>query len=801
MTTEPEEKESELAAPPEGGAPAKESGASANEGEAPAKDRAAAKEAARLKLEERKRAAREREEEKKRLAKEAEEAAALLAAKLESLPVRSGCYLFYDKNRECLYVGKAKSLRSRVRSYFQENTGDERYFIPILRTLVRDLETVVTATEKEAAVLENELIKKNKPRFNVKLRDDKDFLCLRLDAKKEWPFLETVRRPEEDGARYFGPYHSATSARRTLHLVNKHFQLRTCSDADFATRKRPCLQYQIKRCLGPCVYEVDRAYYGEMVRSVTLFLEGRHDELTGELTTRMRDAARSMEFESAAIYRDQLKAIEAIREEQRVVAIKDVDQDIVGLYREGSLVELEVLVVRSGHVLDTLSFSLKGVEVPDEEVLSGFLADYYGGVVDPKSIPDEVLVPTLPDGVEGVAEWLGERRGRKVVILRPQRGPRVDLMKMAEDNAHHSFREKQRAGDDLEARLTELRDRLRLPDLPHRIECCDISHLGGGDTVGSIVSLLDGLPDKKRYKSYNVKSVSEGDDYGAMYEVLARRFRRGKAADDAKAGKSPDARDAPELAPDDPAEVTGEDEMEEELAALEGGQTGTLPGSETGAPEGDETGTLQRDETATFETLKTGTLVGGATGTLEGAETGSLPPAPTASAGKSRKGRERDGEWDLPDLFVVDGGRGQLQVALSAAKDLGLHGLPIVGLAKERENALGDKVVERVYLPGQKNGIPLRTGSTALFFLARARDEAHRFANFARKRLGKRARLRSDIDDIPGLGAAGKTLLRELGSMAAVRAATDAQILAVPGITKRHLTALRKVIVAPSDTG
>jgi excinuclease ABC subunit C len=775
VTTEPEEKESEAAASHEEGpeaAPLAEAAippAATGEIDAPAKDRAAAKEAARLKLEERKRAAREREEEKKRLAKEAEEAAALLAAKLESLPVRSGCYLFYDKNRECLYVGKAKSLRSRVRSYFQQNTGDERYFIPILRTLVRDLETVVTATEKEAAVLENELIKKNKPRFNVKLRDDKDFLCLRLDAKKEWPFLETVRRPDEDGARYFGPYHSATSARRTLHLVNKHFQLRTCSDADFATRRRPCLQYQIKRCLGPCVYDVDRAYYGEMVRSVTLFLEGRHDELTGELTTRMRDAARSMEFESAAIYRDQLKAIEAIREEQRVVAIKDVDQDIVGLYREGSLVELEVLVVRSGHVLDTLSFSLKGVEVPDEEVLSGFLADYYGGVVDPKSIPDEVLVPTLPDGVEGVAEWLGERRGRKVVILRPQRGPRVDLMKMAEDNAHHSFREKQRAGDDLEARLTELQDRLRLPDLPHRIECCDISHLGGGDTVGSIVSLLDGLPDKKRYKSYNVKSVSEGDDYGAMYEVLARRFRRGKAADDAKAGKSPDARDAPELAPDDPADVTGEDEMEEERAGLEGGETGTLPGGETA--------------------------------TLEGAETGSLPPAPAAPAGKPpRKGRERDGEWDLPDLFVVDGGRGQLQVALSAAKDLGLHGLPIVGLAKERENALGDKVVERVYLPGQKNGIPLRTGSTALFFLARARDEAHRFANFARKRLGKRARLRSDIDDIPGLGAAGKTLLRELGSMAAVRAATDEQILAVKGITKRHLTALRKVIMVP-DTG
>jgi excinuclease ABC subunit C len=678
---------------------------------------------------------------------------ALLSAKLESLPPRPGCYLFYDKSRACLYVGKAKSLRSRVRSYFQENTGDERYFIPILRRLVADLETVVTATEKEAAVLENELIKQNKPRFNVKLRDDKDFLCLRLDPRKEWPRLETVRRPGEDGARYFGPYHSATSARRTLHLVNKHFQLRTCSDADFASRKRPCLQYQIKRCPAPCVYDVDKVYYDEMVRSVTLFLEGRHDELSGELTRHMRDAARNMEFERAAIYRDQLKAIDAIREAQRVVAIKDVDQDVVALYREGSLVELELLIVRSGHVKDTLSFSLRGVELPDEEVLSGFFGDYYGGVVDAQNIPDEILVPVLPDGVEGVAEWLTDRRGRKVVILRPQRGPRVDLLKMAADNAQHAFREKQRAGDDLEARLTELRDRLRLPSLPHRIECCDISHLGGGDTVGSIVSLLDGRPDKKRYKSYNVKSVSEGDDYGAMYEVLARRFRRGKAA-------------------------LGEKTQDEADVALDGAE-------ESLGAEGEEV------------TPESGS-VDGASPEEAGAGGAPAPSEPAAAGKKAKEDRKaREGDWELPDLFVVDGGRGQLQVALSAARDLGLHDLPIVGLAKERETVLGEKMVDRVYLPGQKNGIPLRPGSTALFFLARARDEAHRFANFARERLGKRARLRSEIEDIPGLGSAKKTLLRELGSMAAVRSATDAQILAVPGVTKRHLTALRKVIPAP----
>src|SRR5262249_882986 len=392
-------------------------------------------------------------------AKPDKDAETLLEAKLDSLPKASGCYVFKDKAGVVVYVGKAKSLRSRVKSYFQEGGSDARYFIPILRRIVHDLETVVTSSEKEAAVLENDLIKQHQPRFNVKLRDDKDFLCLRLDPQRAWPRLETVRRPTADKARYFGPYHSATSARRTLHLVNKHFQLRTCSDAELAARRRPCLQYQIKRCPAPCVINVDKAWYAEQVRSVALFPEGRHDELTGELTQRMRDASRDMEFELAAIYRDQLRAVEAVREEQRVVAVKDVDQDVIGLYREGSLVEILVLEVRTGRVTDTVSFSFRGVEVPDEEVLAAFLSQYYAAAErTPAVIPDEILLPLLPDGAEGVSEWLTERRARKVALLVPQRGPKVDLLQMARENAAHAFREKQRSSDDLEARLEELRD-------------------------------------------------------------------------------------------------------------------------------------------------------------------------------------------------------------------------------------------------------------------------------------------------------------------------------------------------------
>lgn len=609
---------------------------------------------------------------------------ALLESKLESLPVSPGCYVFIGAEREVLYVGKAKSLRSRVRSYFQASGSDERYFIPLLRRIVTDLETVVTSTEKEAAVLENELVKRHQPRFNVKLRDDKDFLCLRLDERAAWPRLDTVRRPTPDGARYFGPYHSATSARRTLHLVNKHFQLRTCSDADFASRKRPCLQHQIKRCPAPCVYEVDPSVYGVQVKAVSLFLEGRHDELSSELETRMREASIAMEFERAAIYRDQIHAVLAIRENQRVVAVSDVDQDVIGIYREGSVVEVEVLFVRAGRVSETASFSLRKMELPDEEVLAGFLSERYAGD-DHGPIPDELLVPILPDGVEGFAELLSERRGRKVNVFVPQRGPKKKLLDMARDNARHAFSEKQRAADDLEARLEEVRERLRLPAVPRRIECCDISHLGGADTVGSIVSFYNGKPDRKRYRSFNVKSVSGGDDYGAMYEVLARRFKRAREAE--------------------------------------------------------------------------------------------------------------PGDWELPDLFVVDGGRGQLAVALSAARDMGVHDLPIVGLAKERESTTGEKLVDRVYLPGQKNGIPLRTSSSALFFLAAARDEAHRFANHLRKRLGKKARFQSGLDDIPGVGPKTKVaLLKHFGSIDAIRDATDDVLLAVKGIRASHVAALRAAL-------
>ncbi len=334
--------------------------------------------------------------------------------------------------------------------------------------------------------------------------------------------------------------------------------------------------------------------YAAEVRSVSLFLEGRHDALTEFLGERMRAASAAMDFELAAQLRDQVKAIDALREAQRVVAVSDADQDVMGLYRQGDRVELVLMLVRSGRVVDVSPFSLLRVDVEDDEIVAAFLREHYAsGAGAQVHLPDEILVPVLPEGAEGVSEWLSElqqaagQRKRCRVIL-PARGPKHQLLELAQENAQHAFEEKQRAAEDIQLRLGRLQKKLRLPKLPSRIECVDISHLGGNDTVGAVVALCDGVPDKSRYRTYHVRTVSGGDDYGALCEVLRRRFRRGSEAEQG-----------------------------------------------------------MQDET-----------------------------------------------WELPDLFVIDGGRGQLAVALTAASDLGIDDLPIVGLAKEKETQKGEKVVD-----------------------------------------------------------------------------------------------------------
>ena len=596
--------------------------------------------------------------------------------KLDALASAPGVYVFKDRDGLFLYVGKAASLKSRVRSYFQPRTSDQRYFIERLQWEIADIETFVAQSEKEAALLENSLIKEHKPRYNVKLRDDKEFLSLRLDPDARWPRLEVVRRAKRDGAHYFGPYHSASSARSTLRVVNRHFRLRTCTDSELTGRARPCLQYQIKRCPGPCVHEVDAEEYGAQVRGVSLFLDGRHDELVQHLQRSMGDAAGGLRYELAAVYRDQLRAVQSTQQEQRVSEVSTVDQDVFGYFRTDDKVELAVLLARRGRVVGLRTFDLRDVRLPDDELIAQFVGEYYGRS---SYVPHEVLLPLAIEAALGLEQLLAEQRGSGVKVLWPQRGKKAHLLRMAQQNAAHAYREKARAREDVETKLQTIQQKLALPRLPERIECVDISHIGGEHTVAVIVAFERGVPDKKRYRSYRVRDVAAGDDYAAIHHVLTRRLTR-----------------------------------------------------------------VQRGDVG----------------------------------------------WEPPDLLLIDGGKGQLAMAERALQELGVENVPIAALAKEKQNALGEQMVDRVYLPGRKNAIELREGGSALQILAYARDEAHRASNALRVKVGKKRGFESELDAIEGVGRKTRAiLLKAFGSVKAIAGASAAAIVAA-GATRKQADAI-----------
>jgi len=452
---------------------------------------------------------------------------AALRRKLADLPLDPGCYLMKDRAGEVIYVGKAASLRSRVRQYFDASRTDDRIFIPLLDDLLGDVQVIVTRSEKEAVLLENELIKKHRPRFNVRLRDDKDFIVLRLDERHPYPRLE-VRRAREarrEGARYFGPYASASSIRETLRIVNRHFGLRTCTDHVFDHRKRPCILFQIQRCPAPCVYEISRETYAASVEDAVAFLEGRETELLERLRSRMNDASEGLRYEEAARVRDQVVAVERSLEKQRVLMADRTDRDVVGLYREGPDLVVQLLRMRAGKLQESRSHPVKGNEFPDADILSSFLSLLYE--VEPA--PEEILVPVEPTAADALAEVLGERRGRKVRLLTPQRGAKADLLEVAGRNAEQGFKDWHDRDDRREEALLALVRALHLARPPRWMECYDISTFQGALAVGSGVSFKEGEPDKANYRRYKVKGVAGQDDFAMLHEVITRRLRRGIA--------------------------------------------------------------------------------------------------------------------------------------------------------------------------------------------------------------------------------------------------------------------------------
>ena len=451
---------------------------------------------------------------------------ASLRKKLDELPAEPGCYLMRDRAGEVIYVGKAASLRARVRSYFDAG-GDERFFVPLLDDLLGDIDVIVTRSEKEAVLLENELIKKHRPRFNVRLRDDKDFISLRLDERHAFPRLEVIRARQrrDDGARYFGPYSSASSIRETLRVVNRWFQLRTCSDHVFEHRRRPCILYQIHRCPAPCVYEVPEADYRESVRDAVAFLEGRESELVPRLRSRMQDAAAALRFEEAGRLRDQLQAVERSLEKQRVLMGDQADRDVLGVHREGPDLVIQLLSMRGGKLQESRAWPFAGLEFPGDELLSSFLGLYY----ERTPPPDEVLVPVEPANAEALADVLSERRGRRVRLLVPQRGAKSDLVEVARRNAEQSFRTWREEGERRDEALAALTRSLHLAREPRWMECYDISTFQGALAVGSGVSMRDGEADRANYRRYKVRGVPGQDDFAMLHEVLSRRLKRALA--------------------------------------------------------------------------------------------------------------------------------------------------------------------------------------------------------------------------------------------------------------------------------
>ena len=578
--------------------------------------------------------------------------------KLKLLPTNAGVYLMKNELGKIIYVGKAINLKNRVKSYFQSSRNHSPKVSSMVQNIY-DFEYIITTNEIEALILECNLIKKYRPKYNISLRDDKTYPYVKVSVNEQFPTITITRKVLKDGAKYFGPYTSAGAVHEVLNLLKKLFQIRSCRQMN---SKRPCLEFHIKRCLAPCTGKVDIEEYQEMIKSLCLFLEGRNDSVLKNIRSRMEIAAENFQFELAAKLRDQVLAIDKISAKQNIVTGSSGDQDIIGLARIADEACIQVFFIRSGKMIGRDHFLLNGTEdESDSALLLAFLEQYYNKAT---FIPKEILLPLDIEDMTVLSSWLSQRKNSKVSFEIPQRGTKKEMINMANENAAIVLEEqmiKNRAGEEQTiGAMKDLGRYLNLDNEPRRIECFDISHIQGSETVASMVVFSDGAPDKNEYRRYKLKSVEgKPDDFKSMQEVVGRRYR--------------------------------------------------------------------------------------------------------------------EADTIMPDLIIIDGGKGQLSSALEVIRSLGHLMVPIVGLAKQ---------FEYVFLEGQSEPVILPANSKALYLIQRIRDEAHRFAVTYHRKLRSKRNLVSVLDHIEGIGPKRrKALWDAFGSIAEIKKATVAELSAVEGIS------------------
>ena len=622
-----------------------------------------------------------------------------LRAVLRRLPTGPGVYLMKNAAGRVMYVGKADSLRGRVRSYFGTRGPDDAR-ISRMVTDVADVDYIVTDTVSEAYLLESNLIKEHRPRFNIRLRDDKSYPFVKITLGEDFPRIVRTRRLVRDGSRYFGPYASASSVDETLKLLRKIFPFRTCNlDIPEGKRvlERPCLLYYINRCQGPCIQAIPKPEYRHTIGQIVDFLEGKQEPIAAQLRSEMGQHSDALRYEQAATTRDKLRAVERTMEQQKMAAFSRAEHDVIGMAREEDEACMQVMQVRSGKLIGREHFIVEGArDVTDAGVLGSFLQQYYAST---DAVPRALLTPIMPADADELAAYLADRRGVRVTISVPERGEKRRLVALATGNAVEALaRERAEWLADTAKRdeaLAELAAALLLPRVPERIECYDMSNIQGTSAVGSMVVFIDGRPEPKEYRRFRIRSGDTPDDFRMMAEVLRRRFSR--------------------------------------VAKLRS-ETGALSLAAVGADEA---------------------------------------PDAAETEGGSRAGDEG---WAVPDLVIVDGGKGQLSAAVGVMDGLGITDVPLTGLAKR---------FEELYLPGRSDPIVLPRRSQALYLVQRIRDEAHRFAiTYHRDVRGKRA-LRSELDEIAGIGPGRKkALLKHFGSVRRIREASVDEVAATPGISR-----------------